>query len=320
MKKIRRVLIAVHPHFRPDRVRAGATEADVWSALKRLGYVTQITPVLDELDTFARALVEFKPDIVFNLVEEFRGEAIFDFHLVTLLESKGIPFTGCNPRGLVISRNKFWVGRLAAACGLSVPKSRLAGDSRAVFEDGPFFVKFNREHASLGINQANRVGNPAGLKRAIARMKDRMDSEILVQEFIPGIEVTVSVWGNGRPEAFHPWQLHLRDRDGFATARVKFSASFRKKKGIRATRFNGSQSDRLKKDSLNLFRVLDLSGYARFDYRITKLGEPYLIDVNPNPNLARTEDFACSGRSHGLEYPQLIEGILQLGLKYRPRG
>lgn len=321
MKKICRILLAVHPRFRPDRVTGGATETDVWSALKRLGYHTQIAPLSSDLTSFARTLHDFRPQVVFNLVEEFRGEAVFDFHLVSYLEANGISYTGCNPRGLVVSRNKLWVAQLAAGAGMSVPISGFPGDKRLApaLQKGPLFVKFNREHASLGINQTNRVENPRELARTLSRLRAKMRSEILIQQFIPGMEVTVSVWGNKKLEAFPPWQLHLGDHDGFATERVKFSAKFRRRNGIRAMRFNGAEADRVCSESLRLFKLLDLSGYARFDYRITIEGEPFLIDVNPNPNLARSEDFACSARSRGLEYPQLIEGILQLGLHYRPR-
>jgi D-alanine-D-alanine ligase len=321
MKKIRRILLAVHPHFRPDGATAGVTERHVWSTLKRLGYATRVASFSNDLSAFERELTEFNPQIVFNLIEEFRGQAIFDFHLVSLLEAKGIPFTGCNPRGLVVSRNKLWISRLAAEPGISVPPSGLVGNPRLgeALKKGPLFVKFNREHASLGISQTNRVDSAVKLARSVSRLRTRMNAEILVQQFIPGLEVTVSVWGNRRPYAFPPWQLDLRSRDSFATERVKFSAKFRRQKGIRARQFRGPGADRARSNSLRLFRLLDLNGYIRFDYRITESGEPFLIDVNPNPNLARDEDFACSVREGGVEYPELIEKILELGLRYQPR-
>lgn len=315
-----RVLLAVHPQFRPDKQTASSTEFDVWSTLKKLGHTTEVMPLDDDFAVVERSLKEFKPDIVFNLVEEFKGEAVFDFHLVSFLEAKGVPFTGCNPRGLVISRNKLWVARLAKGLGLMVPQTGLSTDkamTNAVAKH-PVFVKFNREHASLGIGKQNRVTNRRDLMKVVGKLRNKLSAEVLLQEFISGSEVTVSVWGNRRAEAFPPWQLHFKDDQDFATERVKFNAGYRRNQGIRAGRYRGDLSEQLQKDSIRLFQSLDLSGYARFDYRISADSKAYLIDVNPNPNLARDEDFACSSRSLGCDYPSLVAGILKLGFNYTP--
>src|SRR4051812_6500308 len=104
----------VHPQFRPDRApRRAGTERDVWLALRRLGHTVQVAGVSEDLRKLDKELAEFRPHIAVNLMEEFRSEAVFDFHIISFLESLGIPYTGCNPRGLVLSRNKFLVGGLA---------------------------------------------------------------------------------------------------------------------------------------------------------------------------------------------------------------
>lgn len=321
MAKPLRVLLAVHPQYKPDRAGVGSTEFDVWQALKKLGHNIQVMPLDEDFHVVESSLKDFQPDIVFNLVEEFRGEAIYDFHLVSFLEARGISFTGCNPRGLVVSRNKLWVAHLAGGLGLRVPRTGLHNDRSVMnaVSRTPLFVKYNREHASLGISNGNRVTSRKDLASVVARMRNKLNAEILLQEFIPGTEVTVSVWGNRQAEAFPPWQLHLGGDLAFATERVKFSSTYRRKRGIRAGRYRGELADQLKKDSVTLFQALDLSGYARFDYRLSTEGVPFLIDVNPNPNLSKNEDFATSSQSDGCEYVHLIEGILKLGLSYRPK-
>lgn len=309
----------VHPRFRPDRRKpAGSTEYDVWKTLRGLKYTVEIAAVEHDLRLLDRQLAEFRPDIVFNLLEEFRGEGVYDFHTVTFLEALGIPYTGCNPRGLAVTRNKLWATHIAGACGWPVPESHpLKG--RPAPGRFPALVKFTREHASLGITQANVVRTAGELRRSVGRMRRRHDGEVMVQSFIAGQEVTVAVWGNQKGEAFVPWRLHLRRPTDIATSKVKFDARYRHRRGIRAARFQGELSQALRRSSERLFVALDMNGYARFDYRVDAENTPYLIDVNANPNLARDEDFACSARRCGYDYGAVIERILALGLSYQPR-
>jgi D-alanine-D-alanine ligase len=136
---------------------------------------------------------------------------------------------------------------------------------------------------------------------------------------VSGRDVTVSVMGNGTPRAFRPWQLRLRNGNHFATERIKFSAKTRRKSGIRAVRYSGRLDSELRSTAVRLYKALDLSGYARLDFRVNETGQAYFIDANANPNLARDEDFACSARLAGLNYEDLIREILKLAVSYGPR-
>lgn len=318
MAKARRVLLLVHPYFRPDGgATRSATEKDVWIALKKLGHKVAIAAVQENLRDFEAELKRHRPQIVFNLLEEFRSEAVYDFHLVSYLEALGVSYTGCNPRGLILSRNKTWALAVANSSGAAVPQTcnLNAGGELKVW---PQIVKFNREHSSLGLTKRNIVKNMNERRIQVRRMRSLFAGEICAQEFIEGSELTVSVWGNGRPESFPPWQLHLKNGADLATEKIKFSAEFRRSKGVRARRFVGPAGDRLERECRRLYRALDLSGYARFDFRLQK-GTAYLIDVNANPNLARDEDFASSAKARGWSYNEVIEEILKLGSAYDPR-
>lgn len=314
-----RVLLLVHPYFRPDRkIRRSQTEYDVWRALLRLGHQVEICAEQENLRSFDKQLASFKPHIVFNLLEEFREEGIYDFHLVSFLESLGIPSTGCNPRGLILSRNKFASLSAAAHLGIAVPKQALYGAPLGHGLGWPRILKFNREHASLGIQKSNVVSKDFDRQRVYRRMMKLFEGEVLEQEFISGQEVTVSVWGNDKPQSFRPWRLHLKSPQDLATERVKFSSSHRRQTGIRATRFTGALAGRIERQAKVLFKGLDLNGYVRFDFRIRE-NTPYLIDVNANPNLSKSEDLATSANACGINYLKLIQGIVNLGLSYEPR-
>jgi D-alanine-D-alanine ligase len=70
--------------------------------------------------------------------------------------------------------------------------------------------------------------------------------------------------------------------------------------------------------SKRIYRLLGMSGYARLDYRVTEDGEAYLIEANPNPQIAKDEDFALSAKHMGMEYPELIEQLMRFGITYTP--
>lgn len=324
MEAVKKVMLLVHPRFRPDRASATlGTEHDVWRALRRLGYVIEVTGAEDDLHSFASTLNAFKPDIVFNLLEEFRGEAVFDFHLVSYLEALGIPYTGCNPRGLVLSRSKALVGQIAAGLGVPVPASiLLPGTGRSLPSISlryPLFVKLNREHASLGIRESNKVKDLRALKAECLHLRKKFAAEILVQEFVPGKDVSLALWGNGKPEVFAARQLSFGGEDRVSTEKLKFSEYWQKRRTVRSLPFRTPLAKQLEKDACRVYAALDLSGYARFDYRVSEDQKAHLIDVNANPNLSRSEDFALSARAKGMEYAQVIRHVLDLGMRYQPK-
>lgn len=320
MGKNRKVMVMVHPHYHPEKgKRRAPTEYDVCRAIRKIGDTLEVVAVDASLRAFDRHLARFQPDIVFNLLEEFRGEAVYDFHLISFLESLGIPYTGCNPRGLVVSRNKLWTANIARENGVCAPASSLNGVSRK--NHYPLMVKLNREHASLGLTKKNVVRNSRQLKLTVRRMQMRYGGELLVQQFVPGFELSLGVWGNNKIEVFAPWQLELSGPDAIATEKLKFGGGSRRQDLIRSRSYSDkSLTSSLKKNVKILFRLLDLNGYARFDFRVDENGKPFLIDVNANPCLARDEDFVSAAKSSwSLSYEAIIDQIISLGLSYQPR-
>ncbi len=324
MRRRLKVLLLVHPYFRPDRKGKprSNSERNVWRGLQRLGFNVQISAVQERMEDLERDLVRERPHIVFNLLEEFRNEAIFDFHPVSFLESKGVAYTGCNPQGLIVSRNKFWAAQVTRAAGVLAPFCWLASD--ALVEKNlpfPLFVKFNSEHASMGVTVRNLLRSKKSLRTRVKQMAAAHDAEILIQEFIPGSEFSVSIWGNKEPTALSPWELYLGSKMGFATERIKFSQKQQRQNWILARQFRGGATlaRHMKAAARAVYKQLGLTGYARFDFRVTEEGRIFLIDVNANPNLARDEDFALAARHDGIAYEDVLRRIVRLGLAYEPR-
>jgi D-alanine-D-alanine ligase len=264
---------------------------------------------------------------VFNLLEEFDGIVTYDQHVIAFLELMRQPYTGCNPRGLLLSRDK-------ALCKQVFAYHRIPTPQFAVFRRGqkvhvpkklrfPLFVKSSTDDASLGISQASVVHDAKSLKDRIAFVFEQNKADVLVEEYIEGREFYVGVLGNERLTRFPVWEMHFGtmgdNQSAIATRKVKWDRKYQQKYGI-STAAAGelppgveAQLDRL---SRRIYRALRLSGYARMDFRVRADGAVFALEANANPNISRDEDFAQSARAAGCDYEELLNRILSLGLSY----
>jgi D-alanine-D-alanine ligase len=284
--------------------------------------------VLDSLTELRAAIAEWRPDLVFNLLEEFDGIVTYDQHVVAFLELMRQPYTGCNPRGLLLSRDKPLCKQLLTYHRVPTPRfavvrrgARYQPPRRLKF---PLFVKSTIEDASLGIAQASVVEDLAKLKERVEFVHEQVRSDALVEEFVEGRELYVGVMGNERLTRLPVWEMvfgSLPDSlAAIATRKVKWDKRYQRRYGITtraADEFPQAVLTRLDKLSRRIYRALGLSGYARMDFRVTAAGELYVLEANANPNLEAAEDFAESARAAGIDYEELLERLMGFGLSYR---
>jgi D-alanine-D-alanine ligase len=304
------------------------TEYDVVAALGELGHRVRILGLYDDLVAIRKAVEEFKPHITFNLMEEFGGVALYDQNVVAYLELLALQYTGCNPRGLVIARDKALSKKLLAYHRIRVPDFQVFRYGRKARRRKrlkfPLFVKSVVEDASLGISQASLVKDDDALRERVAFVHGHTGTDAIAEEFIGGRELYVGVLGNQRLEVLPVWELLFdkkpEDRPLIATARAKWNLKYQKKWGVvsrAATRLPRGMRELIVRRCKRIYRTLGLSGYARLDFRLDKR-RLYFLEANPNPQLAFGEDFAESARKKGTGYEALIRRIINLGLRYKP--
>lgn len=334
MKKPLRVLVLMHPTLvppdslkgrTPEEINTWKTEYDVVSNLRRLGHEVQALGVQEELNPIRVAAEEWKPDVVFNLLEEFHGVTNFDQHVVAYLELLKLAYTGCNPRGLVLARSKAITKKIAAYHRVRVPAFIVVPKGRKVLRPKslrfPLFVKSVSEEASLGIAQASIVENDEKLGERVRFIHESIGSDALVEEYIEGRELYLGVIGNERLRVLPTWELDfgrlVESGEPIATERVKHSPEYQKKHRIDIRRAEGIDpaiERALQRTTRRVYRMLELDGYARVDYRLTAKGELYLLEANPNPEIAEKEEFASAAAAAGLKYRALLARILGLAL------
>lgn len=295
--------------------------------LRKLGHRVSVLGVHGDVKRLITGLARRKPDLVFNLMEMF-GENVFgDIPVTGLLELLGVNYTGSGPGELYLSQDKGLTKRLLAFEDILYP--RFAVFSRETgFETGgnlrmPLFVKPLRSDASLGIGGKSLVQDWTALAERVSAIRKELDDAALAEEFIDGREFYVGVIGNSQPKALPPVEI---DFTGFPEGVPKVMDS-KAKWDERSKEYKGTRSvlaqlpdelrARLQKVAVDAYRALRVRDYGRVDIRLTDTGDIYVLEVNASCYLERNSEFAMAAGAGGLDYPRLIERIVDLAVARR---
>jgi len=333
-----RVLVLMHPDFMPPESTDGytpqeinkwKTEYDVVSTLRAAGHDVHPLGVQEEIKPVRDEIEEFKPHVVFTLLEEFHYQTGYDQHIASFLELMKVPYTGCNPRGLVLARGKDLSKTLVHHRRIAVPAFAVFPMHRKVKRPArlalPLIVKSLNEDGSHGISQASIVDTDEKLAERVAFIHERIETAAIAEQFIEGRELYVGVLGNNRLQALPVWELKFGTMGGdhIATEKVKHDTNYQERVGIVDGPAKGLAPDvsaRIQRTAKRIYRTLGLDGYARIDFRLAPDGTPYFIEANPNPEIAKSQEFATAARHNGLDYPDLLHRILALGIRRAKAG
>lgn len=333
----KRILLLVHEDTVPPKSLKGLSEEeikpfkaeyDVARTLESLGHELLILGVTDDLASVREAIEEFKPHLAFNLLLHFQGIGLYDAHVMSYLELRHVPYTGVNPRGLLLAHDKALTKKILTFHRIRVPKFAVFQRGRKVRRptklEFPLFVKSLAEHASQGIAQASIVHDDEALAARVDFIHRNVSPAAIAEQYIPGRELTVGVLGNQRLEVFPVWELFFDSlpsgTEPIATSRVKWDYAYQRKIGLRsgpAEDLDEGAMREIQRMARRIYKALGLSGYARIDLRLAEDGRVYVLEANPNPDLSYGEDFSMGAHASGYEYPQLMQKIIGLGLRYQ---
>jgi D-alanine-D-alanine ligase len=284
----------------------------------------------NQLNVIGNALMEHKPHIAFNLLEEFHGYPLYDQHVVSYLELMKQAYTGCNPRGLTLAHDKALTKMILAYHRIQVPNFAVFPMNRKVHRPKrlkfPLLVKSISEEGSVGIAQASIVYEDEKLKQRVEFIHRQNKTAAIAEQYIKGREIYVGLIGNQNIQTYAPWELVMEKlpegSENIATLKVKWDPDYQERVGVKtkASDLTPEQHKVLERLSKRIYRYLFLSGYARLDYRLTEEGQFYLLEANPNPQIACDEDFADSAAHSGVPYDQLLQKIITVGLNYQAAG
>lgn len=301
------------------------TEYHVIQTLRELGHNISILGVEDDITVVITALGEQKPDIIFNLTEQLGGDRSMDMNIAAVLEMLDIPFTGSGPTGLMLSRDKWLCKQLLTSHRVHVPGFTSIAQNQKVRVPRslhyPLVVKPAFEDSSEGISNASLVTNESALLERVKFVHEGWEQPVIVEEYIEGRELYVSVIGNKHLTVL-PIRECFFDFDGpegpqLATYRVKWNREYRKKWNINFgfAKLDPPTTKNIERICKRVYRLLRIRDYGRIDLRLTPENKLVILETNPNPDIAYGEEVAEAAEKAGIAYEQLLERILQLALR-----
>ena len=313
----------------PRKKREKLDREEIYAALRKRGHQPKYV-CLDGTKKTLKALAGAGVDVIFNLTESYAGDDTKDIHIAAYLDLLGFPYTGSGPSGLFLAQDKAVAKRIFSFHGIRTPQFASVYQGRLQWADHiefPVIVKPKREDGSIGIEFNAVVGSIKELMERIDALHADLDSPVMIEEYIEGRELYVGVLGNTPPRALPIVELDLSELPAgtpkIAGTEVKWergTAAYRRSKLRIPSDLGEELVSEIETTAVNACRALEVRDYARVDMRLTPKGKIYTLEVNPNPWLHSSAEFAMAAKESGRDYAALIEEILGMAVARAPAG
>jgi len=293
---------------------------DVRSALVERGHTVATATVTRDLGALRQAIKRHKTQVIFNLCEKINNDARLERAAVAVYEILGKPYTGNSDLALNLCLRKSLAKEFLRAHGIPTPEFVVVqpGEELPATAPLPAIVKPVHEDGSTGITRLSVVRAAEAMRRRVEFVHRKFRQAALVEEYIEGIELQVSLLGNRNPEVLAVSQLSYhglpRTLPRICSYAAKWKPStkyFAHTTPIVPAPISPALKARVETIALEIHRLFELRGYARVDFRV-RHRKPYVIDVNPNPDLSADAGFARAAAHAGFSYPDIINRIVEL--------
>jgi D-alanine-D-alanine ligase len=290
---------------------------EVRTALRRRDYDVELVPVrLGEFRWLSRAR---KADLVVNLCEGINGHARYEDFVVNTLELTGLPFTGCRAWPVTVCHRKHVANTLLRNAGVPIPSFVLAqGNSIPGDIPLPAIVKPAAEDASVGIDGSAVCTTRKALRKRVVQMTEQFE-DVMIQEYVPGREINVGFVGRQMlPLSEICFDSMLPDAWPIVTYAAKWSSGSPDDLGTVPVCPADVSPELTKRIAHVAWRAWELlagaEGYGRVDIRVTEDGQPYVLEVNPSPDLSSNAGLARMAQAFGWSYDELVHRIVDEAL------
>jgi D-alanine-D-alanine ligase len=309
------------PPRKPKKKKEKHDREEIFEALGKLGY-EPFYQVLDGKNQSLAAVARAEADLIFNLTESYAGDDTKDMNIAAYLDLLGRAYTGAGPHALYLAQDKALAKKIFAFHGIKTPyfatsyRGKLDHSHDIEF---PLIVKPTSEDGSIGIDASSVVTSVKELMEKIHYIQEEFDSPALIEEYIEGREIYASVLGNENAEVLPLVELDLsklpEGTPRIAGTDVKWEKETEAYKVTKAAPVEDlveATVKRLSDTALAAYQALKLRDYGRIDMRLSKKGEVFVIEANPNPWLSTSAEFVMAARKAGRSYTQLIGEIVDL--------
>lgn len=290
-------------------------------ALKGLGYCVERIAVDKNISELISRLVNTSPRYIFNLCEEVENNSWGEIYVAGLLELLRIPYTGANPFCLALSLNKAKTKDVLRSQGILVPEYQVFdsdGETLREVLTFPLIMKPLCEDGSFGIEPGSVVYNKEALYERVSIKRKEFNGLVIVEEYIEGRELNISILGNGEGLTILPiseidYSALPSDFPRICSYTAKWEKDSMEYKGtvpICPAHLSQKLQKKVEEVAVRVYQIMECTDYARVDIRLSKDEVPYVIDVNPNPCISPDSGFVRSAKAAGMDYKELIKAIL----------
>jgi D-alanine-D-alanine ligase len=317
------------PNHLVDMSEVGVIEEreQVEKALQRKGYRTSLFNIDGDIKRLINFIEDQKPDLIFNLCESLMGESLHEMHVAGIYELMNIPYTGAATLALGTCLSKVRTKEILLAHGIPTAHHIVCSQSEFCIIDGirlkfPVIVKPTHEDASIGIVNASVVYEKESLQKQIAYILKTFDQPALVEEYIEGRELNVAIIGNKEPIVLPISEIDFTKLPSgypkivtYNAKWVKDSPEFDGTVGTCPAQLDPAVEQQVREIALRAYQLMEIRDYARVDLRLDASNMPYVLEVNPNPDISCDAGFARSARTAGMEFDDMIAKIVETALE-----
>lgn len=279
----------------------------VSSYINKLGIETNLIPGNDKI---VKLLKKYKPKVVFNLVDSYKGSDYLSSTIPAVLELLDFPYTGADSMGLSLSTNKFLVTKVLQANGIPTPHSQLFTSASDYLDPTlrfPLISKLNETHGSVEINQDSISENERHLRDRLKLLINTYKQPVLVEEFIVGREISAVLLEGLNKKVYLGERIfpEMSDKYQFVTFDIKWLRE--------PANYQKYEDPILREYVKKAFAVCNMFDYGRFDIRIDSSGRYFFLDSNPNPFLGPKETDSSMGiilDMYGVDFEETIKRLL----------
>jgi D-alanine-D-alanine ligase len=303
----------------------------VEKALQHKGYRTSLFNINGDIKRLITFIEEQRPDLIFNLCESLKGESLHEMHVAGIYELMNVPYTGAATLALGTCLHKVRTKEILLAHGIPTARHVIYSTLEACQADGlslnyPVIVKPTHEDASIGIANSSVVYERQLLPDQVAYILKTFDQPALVEEYIDGRELNVAIIGNANPMALPISEIDFSKLPAGYPKIVTYNAKWVKDTpeydgtvGTCPAKLDSCVERRVREIALRAYLLMEIRDYARVDMRLDASNTPYVLEVNPNPDISCDAGFARSARVAGMDFEDMIAKIVETALERSQR-
>lgn len=298
----------------------------IQSSLKKYYNKIELLAISHDVRENIRSIRKIAPDVVLNFVESVEGIASFEAFHAGLYPLIGVAYTGNSPQTLGNCLDKSFTKKILSAHGVKTPKFMVLSPGKRIVQKSfplsfPVITKLLKEDASIGISENSVVDSFETLSKQVSFLRKNYKQDIIIEEYIDGRELNVAILGEKvLPISEISFKKLPADLPKIVTYEGKWMAEsiyYKGTNGVCPAKLSARVQKKAGEVALESFKALDCRDYARVDIRLAQDGTPYVIEVNPNPDISSDSGFFRAAKVSGLDYPKMLHTIITLALKRR---